>query len=115
VGFEERPFDFDGQVADAKIKQLFVAQTMPGESVAHGALILAVARGRVKNTLDKIHKIFRILHRQFSGVLNLENLLSGSLRISAPTAFELPFNAENAEIRRGRRENRSIEDTTGQF
>ena len=51
-------------------------------------------------------------HRQFSaagsGVLILENLLSGSLRISAPSAFELPFNAENAEIRRGRRENRSI-------
>ena len=42
--------------------------------------------------------------------LKLENLLSGSLRISAPSAFELPFNAENAEIRRGRRENRSIYD-----
>jgi hypothetical protein len=33
--------------------------------------------------------------------LNFGNLLSGSLRISAPSAFELPFNAENAEIRRG--------------
>ena len=35
--------------------------------------------------------------------LNFETLLSGSLCISAPSAFKLPFNAENAEIRRGRR------------
>jgi hypothetical protein len=41
-----------------------------------------------------------------------ENLLCGSLRISAPSVFELPFNAEDAEIRRGRRKNRSIQDTT---
>ena len=41
VGFEKRPLDFDGQVADAQVKQLFVTETMPGESVAHGAHILA--------------------------------------------------------------------------
>ena len=59
VGFEERTFDFDGQIADAYIEQLLVAQTMPGESVAHGAVILAAARGRVKKTLDRIYKIFQ--------------------------------------------------------
>lgn len=46
--FEERTLDFDWQVADAYVQQLLVTQTMPGESVAHGAVILAVARGRVK-------------------------------------------------------------------
>ena len=34
------------------------------------------------------------------------NLLSGSRRISPLSASKLPFNAENTEIRRGRRENR---------
>ena len=33
-----------------------------------------------------------------------KNLLSGFLRISASNVFKLPFNAENAEIRRERRE-----------
>src|ERR1041384_8119291 len=36
VGFEKRTLDFNGQVADAQVKQLFVAEPMPGESVAHG-------------------------------------------------------------------------------
>ena len=43
VGLEERTFNFYRQVADAYIQQLLVTQTMPGESVAHGAVILAVA------------------------------------------------------------------------
>ena len=33
-----------------------------------------------------------------------KDLLCGSQRISAFSAFELPFNAENTEVRRGRRE-----------
>jgi hypothetical protein len=37
VRFEKRAFDFDWQIADAQVKQLLVAQTLPGESVAHGA------------------------------------------------------------------------------
>jgi len=41
------------------------------------------------------------------GVLILKSLC-GSLRISASSVFKLPFNAENAEIRRGRRETLSI-------
>ena len=36
VRLQKRPLDFDGKVADAQVKQLFVAETMPGESVAHG-------------------------------------------------------------------------------
>ena len=36
VGLQKRPLDFNGKVADAQVKQLFVAETMPGESVAHG-------------------------------------------------------------------------------
>ena len=45
MGFEERPFNFDRQVADTQVKQLLVAETVPGESVAHGAVILAAPRG----------------------------------------------------------------------
>ena len=45
MGFEERPLDFDRQVADTQVKQLLVAETVPGESVAHGASILSVAHG----------------------------------------------------------------------
>lgn len=37
-----------------------------------------------------------------SGPVN--ELLCGSQRISAPSAFKLQLNAENAEVRRGRRE-----------
>jgi hypothetical protein len=33
---QKRPLDLNGEVADAQVKQLFVAETMPGESVAHG-------------------------------------------------------------------------------
>ena len=33
---QKRPLDLDGEVADAQVEQLFVAETMPGESVAHG-------------------------------------------------------------------------------
>src|SRR6185369_4333550 len=33
---QKRPLDLNGEVADAQVKQLFVAATMPGESVAHG-------------------------------------------------------------------------------
>ena len=35
LGFQERPLDFDRQVADTEVEQLFVAETLPGESVAH--------------------------------------------------------------------------------
>ena len=41
VRFEKRPFDFYWEIADAQIKQLLIAETMPGESVAHGARIVA--------------------------------------------------------------------------
>jgi hypothetical protein len=34
---EKRPLDFDGKVADAQVKQLLVTETMPGESITHGA------------------------------------------------------------------------------
>jgi hypothetical protein len=37
VGLEKRPLDFDGKVADAQVKQLLVTETMPGESITHGA------------------------------------------------------------------------------
>src|SRR5262249_41687229 len=37
VGLEKRPLDFDREVADAQVKQLLIAETMPGETVAHGA------------------------------------------------------------------------------
>jgi hypothetical protein len=36
VGLEKRPLNLDGEVADAQVKQLLIAETMPGESVAHG-------------------------------------------------------------------------------
>jgi hypothetical protein len=36
VRFEKRALDFDRQIADAQVKQLLVAETLPGESVAHG-------------------------------------------------------------------------------
>ncbi len=36
VRFEKRALDFDWQIADAQVKQLLVAETLPGESVAHG-------------------------------------------------------------------------------
>jgi len=48
MGFEKRPLDFDWQVADAQVKQLLIAETMPGESVGHGAQILASATKRHK-------------------------------------------------------------------
>ena len=41
VGLQKRPLDFDVEVSDAQVEQLFVAETMPGESVAHGEQILA--------------------------------------------------------------------------
>ena len=41
---------------------------------------------------------------EFVGVLYLKSCLRPP-RISEPSVFKLPFNAENAEIRRGRREN----------
>jgi len=41
VRLQKRPLDLDGEVADAQVEQLFVAETMPGESVAHGEQILA--------------------------------------------------------------------------
>jgi hypothetical protein len=40
VRLQKRPLDFDGKVADAQVEQLFVAETMPGESIAHGPEIL---------------------------------------------------------------------------
>ena len=33
---DKRPLDFYGEVADAQVEQLLIAETMPGESVAHG-------------------------------------------------------------------------------
>jgi hypothetical protein len=41
MGLEKRPLDLDREVADAQVKQLLVTETMPGESVTHGAQILA--------------------------------------------------------------------------
>ena len=46
---EKRPLDFYGEVTDAQIEQLLVAETMPGESVAHGEQILAADTTLVKN------------------------------------------------------------------
>ena len=40
VRLQKRPLDLDGEVADAQVEQLFVAETMPGESVTHGEQIL---------------------------------------------------------------------------
>src|SRR5437868_1198537 len=46
VRFEKRPLDFYRKVADAQIKQLLIAETMPRESVAHGGPIIATKRHR---------------------------------------------------------------------
>jgi hypothetical protein len=58
VGFEERPFNFDRQVADTQVKQLLVAETVPGESVAHSAVIL-VARGADGQNPRQDYRIFK--------------------------------------------------------
>jgi hypothetical protein len=36
VGLQKRALDFDRQVADTQVEQLFVGETVPGESIAHG-------------------------------------------------------------------------------
>ena len=36
VGLQKRALDLDWQVADTQVKQLFVAETLPRESIAHG-------------------------------------------------------------------------------
>ena len=36
LGFDKRTLDFYGEIADAQVKQLLIAEAMPGESVAHG-------------------------------------------------------------------------------
>jgi|ERR1700752_57267 len=53
--FQKRPLYFDGEVADAQVKQLFVAETMPGESVAHGEQILGFSLAKAQT----IHRLRR--------------------------------------------------------
>ena len=51
VGLQKRPLDFDGQVADAQVKQLFVAETM--RELTGPGQIRADNRGRVCRDLER--------------------------------------------------------------
>src|SRR5687767_13729453 len=39
VGLQKRPLDFDWQVANAQLQQLFVTETVPGESITHWRIL----------------------------------------------------------------------------
>ena len=58
LGFDKRTLDFYGEVADAQVKQLLIAETMPGESVAHGEAILAASERSGQNTPDKSYSTY---------------------------------------------------------